>query len=97
MAAYVMVQLQVTDPERFKEYAAQVPATIAQYGGRYMIRGGEYEVLEGQWPDRRHVVLEFDSKDAAMAWYNSPEYTPLKAMRLAASDGNAIIIEGHAP
>ena len=97
MAAYVMVQLQVTDPERFKEYAAQVPATLEQYGGRYVIRGGEYEVLEGDWPQRRHVVLEFASKEAALTWYDSPEYAPLKALRFSASDGNAIIIEGYAP
>lgn len=95
MAAYVMVQLEITDPEKFKEYAALVPPTIEKFGGRYVVRGGEYEVLEGEWPQRRHVVLEFPSRAVARAWYDSEDYAPLKAMRFAASTGNAILIEGH--
>jgi uncharacterized protein (DUF1330 family) len=97
MAAYIMVQLQITDPEGFAKYAALVPPTIEKFGGRYAVRGGEYEVLEGQWPERRHVVLEFPSKEDAKAWYDSSDYAPLKAMRFAASDGNAILIEGYDP
>ncbi len=94
MAAYVMVQLQITDPETFKKYQAQVPATIAQYGGRYLVRGGEYEVLEGEWPQLRHVVLEFPNAERAREWYDSPEYAPLKALRMSASEGNGILIQG---
>ncbi|MFT5447718.1 MAG: hypothetical protein ACI9DC_002895 [Gammaproteobacteria bacterium] len=94
MAAYVMVQLQITDPEAFKKYAAEVPATIARFDGRYLIRGGEYEVLEGEWPQSRHVVLEFPSAERAREWYDSPEYAPLKALRMSASNGNGILIEG---
>lgn len=97
MAAYIMVQLTINDPEKFQTYAAQVPATIEKFGGRYMIRGGEYEVLEGEWPQRRHVVLEFPDKATARAWYDSEDYAPLKALRFAASDGNAILIEGYDP
>ena len=97
MPAYFMVQLQITDAERFKEYATQVPATIAQYGGRYLVRGGEYQVLEGEWPRRRHVVLEFPSAEQARAWYDSDEYAPLKALRLSASEGAGILIEGVEP
>ena len=95
MAAYFIVQLQITDPDGFREYAALVPPTIARYGGRYAVRGGEYEVVEGEWPERRHVVLEFPTREQARAWYDSPEYAPLKAMRFAASEGNAILIEGY--
>ena len=95
MAAYFIVQLQITDPEGFKEYAALVPPTIARFGGRYAVRGGEYEVMEGQWPERRHVVLEFPTREDVRAWYDSPEYAPLKAMRFAASEGNAILIDGY--
>lgn len=94
MAAYILVQLQITDPENFTKYQAQVPATIAQYDGRYLIRGGEYEVLEGEWPQLRHVVLEFPSTERARQWYESPEYAPLKALRMSASDGNGILIKG---
>lgn len=97
MTAYVMVQLQITDPDGFKEYAARVPPTIEKYGGRYVVRGGDYEVLEGGWPERRHVVLEFPSREDARAWYDSEDYAPLKAMRFAASDGNAILIDGYDP
>ena len=94
MAAYFMVQLQVTDRERFKEYAAKVPATVEKFGGRYLVRGGEYEVMEGEWPQRRHVVLEFPSMEQARAWYDSDDYAPLKALRFSASQGSGILIEG---
>lgn len=97
MPAYFMVQLEVTDVDRFKEYAAQVPATVEKFGGRYLVRGGEYEVLEGQWPQRRHVVLEFPSVEQARAWYDSDDYAPLKALRLSASQGAGILIEGVGP
>ena len=96
MPAYIMVQIRITDTDKFKEYAQQVPPTIAQYGGRYVVRGGEYEVLEGEWPEWRHVVLEFPSAERAREWYNSPEYAPLKALRMSASQGRAIVIEGFA-
>ena len=94
MSAYIMVQVRITDTEVFKEYAAQVPATIAQYDGRYVVRGGKYETLEGEWPEWRHVVLEFPSVERAREWYDSAEYAPLKAMRMSASQGRAIVIEG---
>ncbi len=97
MPAYVMVQVRITDPERYKEYVAQVQPTIERYGGRFLVRGGAYEVLEGDWPEYRHVVLEFPSKERARAWYDSPEYAPLLRMRHAASEGRAILIEGYAP
>jgi len=90
-----MVQLRITDPDTFKEYAAQVAPTIALYDGRYLVRGGEYEVLEGEWPELRHVVLEFPSVERARQWHDSPEYAPLKALRMSASQGNAIVIEGY--
>jgi len=97
MPAYFMVQLQITDAERFKEYAAKVPATVEKFGGRYLVRGGEYQVLEGEWPQRRHVVLEFPSVTQARAWYDSEDYAPLKALRIAASEGSGILIEGVGP
>jgi uncharacterized protein (DUF1330 family) len=97
MSAYIIVQIRITNAETFQKYAVQVAPTLAQYDGRYVIRGGEYEVLEGEWPQWRHVVLEFPSVERAREWYDSPEYAPLKALRMRASHGQAIVIEGYSP
>lgn len=95
MAAYLIAEIEVTDPERFESYRGQVPAVIQKYGGRYLVRGGDVEALEGSPPDRRIVVLEFDSKDAALRFYRSPEYAPLLKLRLSASRGQARLVEGY--
>jgi uncharacterized protein (DUF1330 family) len=94
MAAYVIADLEVTDPVRYAEYRQQVPATVAAYGGRFLVRGGEHEVVEGDWSPRRLVVLEFPSLAQARRWYESEEYRGPKAIRLAAASTNAIIVEG---
>ncbi len=94
MAAYVIAEVEVTDPEGYKPYAALVPASIALYGGRFLVRGGTAEVLEGDWPQRRRVIIEFPSMEAARAWWDSPEYEKPKAMRRAASNGRLVLLEG---
>jgi uncharacterized protein (DUF1330 family) len=94
MAAYILAEIEITDPDGYKEYSAQVPATIAKYGGRFLVRGGKAEALEGEWPQRRRVLLEFPSLDAAKRWWDSPEYEKPKAMRQAASNGRLIVMEG---
>jgi uncharacterized protein (DUF1330 family) len=94
MAAYVIADLEVTDPARFAEYRQRVPATLAVYGGRFLVRGGAHEVVEGSWRPRRLVVLEFPSLAQARRWYDSEEYREPKAMRLAASDGNLVFVDG---
>ncbi len=94
MAAYVIAEIEITDPEGYKAYTTVVPATIAQYGGRFLVRGGAAEVLEGDWPARRRVLLEFPSLEAARAWWDSPEYEKPKAMRRASSNGRLILLEG---
>ncbi len=94
MAAYVIVDLEVTDPARYAEYRQRVPATVAAYGGRFLVRGGEHEVVEGSWRPRRLVVLEFPSLAQARQWYDSEEYREPKAMRLAASNANLVFVEG---
>ena len=81
MAAYAIVELDVTDPEKFEEYRKQVPATIQAYGGRYVIRGGATETLEGDWTPARIVVLEFPDIAALKAWYGSDIYAGPKTMR----------------
>ncbi len=94
MAAYVIVEVNVTDPQLFAEYAKDVPASIAAYGGKYLVRGGATETKEGGWAPKRVVLLEFPSIDQARKWYDSPEYKPLLAMRLKAASAKLILVEG---
>jgi uncharacterized protein (DUF1330 family) len=94
MAAYVLAEIEITNPDGYKEYTASVPATIAQYGGKFLTRGGAVEVLEGDWPQRRRVLIEFPSMDAAKRWWNSPEYAKPQAMRRANSKGRLLLMEG---
>jgi uncharacterized protein (DUF1330 family) len=74
MAAYVLVNVEVNDPEAYREYTAQTPGTVEQYGGRFIVRGGAAEVIEGSFTPKRVVVIEFPSLEQAKAWYHSPEY-----------------------
>jgi uncharacterized protein (DUF1330 family) len=94
MSAYLIVDLDARDPAGLEEYRQQVPATIAKYGGRYLVRGGKFETLEGNWQPKRVVVLEFPSVEQAKRWYDSAEYRPLKAMRFKASNSNMVLVEG---
>ena len=94
MAAYVIAQIEVTDPVQFEEYRSQVPATIEAYGGRYVVRGGESETLEGDWQPKRIVVLEFPSRAQAKAWWSSQEYASVKAIRQRAARTELIAIDG---
>ena len=84
----------VTDADRFKEYAAAAGKATAQYGGTYLARGGEMSLLEGELDRERIVVIEFESKAAAEAWYNSPEYQAAKALRDGAAIGTFVAVEG---
>lgn len=81
MAAYVLVNVYVDDPEGYKEYTAQTPGTIEQYGGKFIVRGGAYETVEGDWSPQRIVVLEFPTMEQARAWYGSPEYQAILPIR----------------
>ena len=94
MAAYIIVQLEITDPETFETYRAQVPATLEPYGGEYIVRGGDMEVLEGEWEAPRCVILKFPDMEVAKAWHESPEYQGPKALRQAASKGNMVVVDG---
>jgi uncharacterized protein (DUF1330 family) len=96
MAAYIVAHLRVTDSEAFEAYRARVPDVIRRYSGRYLIRGGRVQPLEGDWPVERLVVLEFDSVAAARAFYDSPEYAELIPLRQAGSEGTLAIVEGVA-
>ena len=94
MAAYVIVDIEVTDPETYRNYIEVAPATIEAYGGRYIVRGGSAEKLEGGWEPRRLVVLEFESVERAKAWWASDEYAEPKRLRQSASNANMIVVDG---
>ena len=94
MPGYMIADVTVTDPEGFEEYRKLVSATIETYGGRYLVRGGATETVEGDWNPSRLVVLEFDSVDQARAWYYSDEYAGPKEMRHNSATTNAIFAEG---
>ena len=94
MAAYVIADVNVTDPTLYDDYRKMVPATIAKYGGRFLARGGAFEVKEGDWKPARLVVLEFPSMEQARKWYHSPEYAPALALRLKAASAKLVLVEG---
>ena len=94
MAAYLIGSLDISDLAGFAEYARQVPAVIAQYGGRYIVRGGSAEVVEGDGPLHRQVVLEFPDMTMLKTWYASPEYAPLIALRQRTARAKVIFVEG---
>jgi len=94
VTAYVLVDVDVTDAEQYDRYRSLAAASVGQYGGRYLARGGASEVLEGDRVPHRLVVLEFPDADAARRWYRSPEYTEAKALRDGAATGSFILVEG---
>ena len=94
MPAYLVADLDIKDTAGFEEYRKLVPATIQKYGGRYLVRGGQLEKLEGEWQPKRLVVLEFPSLEQAKRWYNSEEYRGPKALRLKTAKTNLILVEG---
>jgi uncharacterized protein (DUF1330 family) len=94
MSAYVIVEISVTDPEAYLAYRKLTPATILAYDGKFIVRGGETESLEGDWNPERIVVLEFPSADRAREWWNSDLYATAKAIRQKAANTKMIIVEG---
>src|SRR5438045_5548283 len=86
MPAYVVSRLTIHDREAFERYLAQAPQTVVDRGGKYLFRGGDVVALEGTWDDERLVILEFDTADAARAWYESAEYAELRRLRQSAAD-----------
>ncbi len=95
MSAYIVVDVNVHDPEGFAEYRKMVPPTLKQFGGRYLVRGGDSETLEGQWNIERLVVIEFDDVESAKAWWSSKEYAPAKVLRERTAKSRMIVIEGY--
>ena len=93
-AGYVIAQLKVTNPENYKEYIKKVPDVIKKYGGEYLVRGGEHQVVEGEDNLPRLVVIKFPSYEKALEWYHSEDYKTVKGIRLANAVGSNIIVKG---
>jgi uncharacterized protein (DUF1330 family) len=96
MVAYLIADVDVTDDAAFAEYRREVAATEARYGGRYLGRGGATVVLEGDWEPHSLVIVEFPDMTSLMAWYGSPEYAGLKAIRERCATTRIIALEGVA-
>ena len=94
MSAYLIVELDITDPAKFQRYRGLVPSLIEKYGGRYIVRGGDTEVLEGNWAPKRIVVLEFETAQKAKELMESEEYRPVKQLRLESANTNMVLVEG---
>ena len=94
MSAYVIGEIEVTDPAVYEDYRKQVAATVQKYGGRFVVRGGRIEPLEGGWSPKRLVLLEFPSMEQAQKWYRSSDYSPLITLRQRASRGRLVLVEG---
>ena len=97
MTAYVINDMEVKDPVLLERYKTLSPATVRQYGGRFLARGGASEVMEGDWKPRRLVILEFPSVEKAKAWAGSAEYSPARKVRQQASQSNIVVVEGAPP
>jgi uncharacterized protein (DUF1330 family) len=94
MSAFVIVDVEILDPERYETYKTMVPDTVSKYGGRFLARGGSVEALEGGWSPQRLVILEFPSNEQAKAWYDSVEYAPAKALRHQTAWSRMVLVEG---
>lgn len=94
MAAYVLVEIDIKDPVRYEDYKRLAGPTVGAHGGRYVVRGGKTEVLEGARQPARVVVLEFPTADHARAWWRSEDYAPAKAIRNACATTEMILVEG---
>ncbi|HEX7219378.1 MAG TPA: DUF1330 domain-containing protein [Burkholderiales bacterium] len=94
MSAYLIGEIDVTDPAGYEDYRKQVLAVVTKYGGRFIVRGGKVDSKEGGWAPKRIVVLEFPSLEQAQKFYHSAEYAPLIKLRQKASKGKIILVEG---
>ena len=94
MPAYIVVEVEVHDKDRYETYKQMVPPSLAAYGGRFIVRGGEVETLEGEWQPKRLVIVEFPSAERAKEWWASEAYAEAKALRQATARTQMIVVEG---
>ena len=94
MPAYLIVNVEITDPEKYEEYRKVASPTVDAFGGKYLARGGTSEALEGDWTPNRLIVIEFESIDRAKEWWSSETYRTPKQMRQASANAQMIVVEG---
>ena len=97
MSAYVIVNVNTRDHVDDEHYKRMAAEAVTNFGGRYLVRGGRMQVLEGSWEPTRIVVLEFDSYERASEWWHSAEYAPAKALRQRLSETDLLIVDGYSP
>jgi uncharacterized protein (DUF1330 family) len=95
VAAYVIVDVATSDPQKYEDYKKMAQETVAQFGGRYIARGGRMQILEGEWKPTRIVILEFASFEKAQEWWESAAYAPAKALRQSLSRTDMVLVEGY--
>lgn len=95
MSAYVIVNVDVKNPAGYEEFKNRVPALVRKYGGEYLVRGGRFVVMEGDWRPSRLIIFRFPDIASAQTLYNDPEYQPLKALRQRASKMDIVVVEGR--
>jgi uncharacterized protein (DUF1330 family) len=94
MSAYIIAQVTITDPQGFEQYRSMVPPTIAKYDGKFVVRGGNIETLEGGWANRRLVIIEFENAERAKQWWASEDYREAKELRQRTAQTDLIVVEG---
>jgi uncharacterized protein (DUF1330 family) len=94
MAAYLIVEIDIKDPQQYETYRRLVPPTIAQYGGKYVVRGGDCETIEGDWKPKRVVIVEFESMERAKQWWSSPEYREARDLRHSIANTRMVLAPG---
>jgi uncharacterized protein (DUF1330 family) len=95
MPAFVLVEIEVTEPVQYEAYKKLAADTVAAFDGRYIVRGGKVETLEGEWPTSRLVILEFPTAARAREWWDSAAYRPARVMRQASARTNMILVDGY--
>ena len=95
MPAYIIVEVEIHDPVQYEDYKKLTPISLAQYQGKFIVRGGKTDTLEGGWNPGRIVVLEFPNTELARSWWASEEYAPAKALRHRTAKSKMILVEGH--
>ena len=94
MPGYIIAQIKINDPEPYKEYVRKNTELVEKFGGRFLVRGGNMKILEGEISYPRTIILEFPSAGDARRWYDSPKYEDIKSIRLATADSTLILLEG---
>ncbi len=95
MPTYIIVEIKINDPVQYEEYRKLTPISLAAYQGKFIVRGGKTETLEGDWDPQRIVVLEFPNTELAKKWWASEEYAPAKAIRQRTAKTKMILVEGY--